>query len=84
MVMELMLAYIIESKERYNTSIDAIESDFDLDDDAVVTVREFMKISLHNCWSKLDKYYKILDLSFIYAAAIVLHPVYKWRYFEKI
>jgi hypothetical protein len=30
--------------------------------------------SLDNCWSKLDEYYKMLDDTPIYAAAIILHP----------
>jgi len=67
----------MESKERYNTFVNAIKPDFGPDDDAITITRELIKISLDNCWSKLDKYYKILDLSFTYIAAIILHPAYK-------
>ena len=75
--MELMLAHIIKSKKRYNISNNTVKSDFGPDDDAVATARELMKISFDNCWDKLDKYYKIFNLSPAYAAAVVLHPIYK-------
>ncbi len=81
--MKLLLAHIIESKKRYNTPNNAVEPNPDSDDDAVDTTRELIKVSLDNCWGKLDEYYKTLDLSPTYAAAIILHPTYKWRYFEK-
>ena len=35
--MEFILAYIIESKERYNTSVNAVESNPGLNDDVIVT-----------------------------------------------
>ncbi len=72
-----MLAHIIKSKERYNTPNNAVKSDSGLDDETIVTAREFIKVSLDNCWGKLDKYYKTLDLSSVYAAVVVLYLVYK-------
>ena len=75
--MELLLAHIIESKERYNILNNAIKPDPDSDDHAVDIGRELIKVSLDNCWGKLDEYYKILDLLSAYVAVIVLHPIYK-------
>ena len=81
--MELLLAHIIKSKKRYNIFNNAIKPDSDLNNDTVVIVCKLIKISLDICWDKLNKYYKTLDLSSTYAAAVILHPAYKWRYFEK-
>ena len=39
-------------------------------------------LSANNAWNKLTKYYNLTDLSPYYIAAIVLNPVYKWKYFE--
>ncbi len=72
-----MLAHIIKSKKRYNTSNNAVKSNPDLNDEIIVIAREFIKVSLDNYWGKFDKYYKILDLSFIYVIIVILHPVYK-------
>ena len=33
-------------------------------------------------WSKLRKYYEKTSDTPIYAAALVLHPAYKWEYIE--
>ena len=33
-------------------------------------------------WLKLRKYYKKTSDTLIYAAALVLHPAYKWEYIE--
>jgi hypothetical protein len=33
-------------------------------------------------WSKLDEYYKKLDDSPAYAAALLCHPSFRWRYFS--
>jgi len=78
-----VLAHIIKSKKRYNTSNNVVKLDFSFDDETIATARELIKVFLDNCWGKFDEYYKIFDLSPVYAAAVVLHLVYKWRYFEK-
>jgi hypothetical protein len=39
--------------------------------------------SLNLAWAKLDKYYIKLDDSPAYAAAVMLHPSYRLRYFEE-
>ena len=36
----------------------------------------------HSAWSKLRKYYEKTSDTPIYAAALVLHPAYKWEYIE--
>src|SRR5437667_3728777 len=42
-----------------------------------------LKACINNAWIKLDKYYNMTELSSVYVAALVLHPRYKWAYFEK-
>ena len=44
--------------------------------------RRHIKTSIDNCWGKLDEYYRLMDLTPVYAAAVVLHPGRRWRYFE--
>lgn len=78
--MELILNEIITSKERY---IDVSGTYPHPDDDDIMKARKHTRTSLDNCWGKLDDYYKKFDLAPVYAAALVLHPGYKWRYFEK-
>jgi hypothetical protein len=34
-------------------------------------------------WSKTVEYYKKTDASIAWMAAVVLHPRFKWRYFEE-
>ncbi len=43
-----MLAHIIKSKERYNTSNNAIKPNSDLNDETIATAREFIKVSFDN------------------------------------
>ena len=43
---------------------------------------KYIAISLDNCWSKLDKYYRILNDTPVYAAAIILYSGQGWRYLE--
>ncbi len=43
-----MLAHIIESKRRYNTSNNAVESDPNPNDETIAITREFIKVSLDN------------------------------------
>jgi hypothetical protein len=78
--MELILNEVITSKERY---VDIFNTDPHSDDDDIMKARKHIRTSLDNCLGKLDDYYKKFDLTPVYAAALVLHPGYKWRYFEK-
>jgi hypothetical protein len=45
---------------------------------------DIMHIStcINNCWAKLRKYYRLMDQSPVYAAAIVLNPEHKLDYFK--
>jgi hypothetical protein len=38
--------------------------------------------SIDSCWAKLQKYYKLIDQSPVYTAAVVLNPQHKWHYFN--
>ena len=38
--------------------------------------------SINSCWAKLRKYYRLMDKSPVYAAAIVLNPEHKLDYFK--
>ncbi|KAF4314536.1 HAT domain-containing protein [Botryosphaeria dothidea] len=38
----------------------------------------YLRVSVNLAWSKLDDYYKLLDDSPVYVAAIMLHPAYGW------
>ena len=37
---------------------------------------------IDSCWAKLRKYYRLMDQSPVYAAAVVLNPEHKWDYFK--
>jgi len=52
------------------------------EDEIIITARKITKISLNNYWDKLDKYYRKYDKTSVYTAAVILHPGFKWRYFE--
>jgi hypothetical protein len=52
------------------------------ENDESAQTNKYIATSLDNCWSKLDEYYKMLDDTPVYAAAIVLHPGQGWRYLE--
>jgi hypothetical protein len=42
------------------------------------------KICINQAWKKLDKYYQLLDETFIYYAALVLHSDYRWNWFKNV
>jgi len=42
----------------------------------------FMQARINSSWSKLNKYYGLMDRTPVYIAAIVLVPSLKWYYFE--
>jgi hypothetical protein len=50
--------------------------------DESAQTNKHIAISLDNCWSKLDEYYRMLDDTPVYAAVIVLYPGQEWRYLE--
>jgi hypothetical protein len=45
---------------------------------------EFMSSCINSAWAKLDKYYNLTSDTPAYAAAVVLHPAFKWEYIESI
>jgi hypothetical protein len=44
---------------------------------------EQFRINVNLAWKKLDKYYRLLDETLIYYASLVLHPGYRWDWFEE-
>lgn len=78
--MEFLLSHIIQAKETFEYDYSALE--IGLDDDATIRNHTHIKTSLDNCHGKLDHYYQLMDLTPVYAASVVLHPGYKWRFFE--
>lgn len=45
--------------------------------------RSVLAVAFNNAWDKLTKYYKLTDDSHaVYAAAVLLHPMYRKRYFD--
>ena len=45
---------------------------------------EVILSSINASWAKIDKYYNLIEETPIYAAAVVLNPLFKWEYFEKV
>jgi hypothetical protein len=43
---------------------------------------EFMSSCIYLAWAKLDKYYNLTSDTPAYAAALFLHPAFKWEYIE--
>jgi hypothetical protein len=69
--MEYFFDKVITAK---NDHAKRMEDDLPWDDDFTVQTNKHIAISLDNCWAKLNEYYKILNNTPVYAAAIVLHP----------
>src|ERR1700744_3484490 len=45
--------------------------------------QSFVTSAITNAWIVMDKYYSLTSDSAAYAAALVLHPQFKWHYVEK-
>ena len=43
----------------------------------------FLPTCINAAWAKVEKYYRLLDDSPVYAAAVLLHPGLKWQFFRK-
>jgi hypothetical protein len=43
---------------------------------------EYYNIGINTAWLKLKKYFKLTDFSPLYIAAIVLHSIRRFKYFE--
>ena len=42
----------------------------------------FLGPCINSGWMKINQYYSITESSPVYIAALILHPGYKWLYFE--
>jgi len=69
---ELLINHIKQAKMQCNTAVNAQPPA--PEDEIVAAARKTTKISLDNCWDKLNKYYGKYDETPVYAAADVLHP----------
>ena len=45
--------------------------------------QSLLSTSINLAWSKLNKYYQLMDKVPVYAAALFLHPSYRFNYFKK-
>jgi hypothetical protein len=68
--MKFLLEKVISAKKDYVIKMGAEGPG---EDDVFIQINKYITISLDNCWGKLNKYYKILDETPVYAAAIILH-----------
>jgi len=50
--------------------------------DSNINRTEYYNTGINTAWLKLEKYYKLTDVSPLYVAAIVLHPGWRFDYFE--
>lgn len=47
------------------------------------TLERHVSANINAAWQKLDQYYTRTDDTPIYRAAVLLHPLLKWRWFER-
>lgn len=47
------------------------------DDDVLLTC-------INAGWAKMDKYYNMTNDTVVYNTAVVLYPLFKWQYFQKV
>ena len=45
---------------------------------------EVILSSINASWAKIDKYYNLTEETPVYTVAVVLNPLFKWEYFEKV
>ena len=43
---------------------------------------EYYNTSINTAWLKLEKYFKLTDVSPLYVIAIILHPGRRFKYFK--
>ena len=68
LAMEIILSHFEKAKDMYRNS----------------KSYKFLATAVNNAWAVADKYYKIIDDSTAYVAAVVLNPSYKWSSLEKL
>lgn len=64
-------------------AIDVTSALNELEEDQL-SAEDHFSINIDLAWKKLNQYYSYLDNSPVYTAAVVLHPVFKWRWFDYI
>jgi hypothetical protein len=74
----------LEDKKRHclmtiETQVRASQLDTDAESDVFWS---HLTAAVNRGWKKLDDYYNTLDATPVYVAAIVLHPAFKWRWFD--
>jgi hypothetical protein len=81
---EKMMQHLEQNKERLSAQ-ESVTKGFDQPElsGASTTTRHHLSAVVNLGWIKLDQYYNRLDDNDIYIAAVLLHPVQKWRWFEK-
>lgn len=81
---EKLMQHLEENKERLSVH-DSVAKGSDQPElpGAFTTSRHHLSAAVNLGWIKLDQYYNRLDDNDIYIAAVLLHPVQKWRWFEK-
>jgi hypothetical protein len=52
-------------------------------DEPEILDSEIIPACIDSCWAKLRKYYRFMQQSPVYAAAVVLNPEHKWKFFAK-
>ncbi|OAQ58770.1 hypothetical protein VFPBJ_11657 [Purpureocillium lilacinum] len=64
--------------QNHQSPKDLLAPAFPLQPDGRIRRTEYMLgVSIHNCWSKLNEYYTLLEQSPLYPASVILHP--RWN-----
>jgi hypothetical protein len=79
--MKFLLNNVISAKQDYAARMAVKITAFNENDEGART-NKHIATSLDNCWGKLDEYYRMLDDTPVYIAAIILHPGQRWLYLE--
>jgi hypothetical protein len=79
--MKFLLNKVISAKQDYAARMAVKITAFNENDEGART-NKHIATSLDNCWGKLDEYYRMLDDTPVYVAAIILHPGQRWLYLE--
>jgi uncharacterized protein YyaL (SSP411 family) len=77
---EFLSEKMISAKKDHTTRMEAEDPG---EDNVFTQTNKYITTSFDNCWGKLNEYYKMLDETPVYVAAIVLHSGQGWRYLER-
>ena len=78
---EYLLQHILTKKTEYAHDYDVFKPG--LNNKATAESRKYIKISIENCWGKLDEYYQLLDILSAYIVALALNPSQKFVFIER-